>query len=72
MIKSQRCNKCKKIKALNGFYKDKRMKRGVRNTCKKCCDEATVANRQTDAKRVKVPPHFIGCMAALADVRRMA
>ena len=35
-METKQCNKCKKIKLIEDFYKDKVGKYGVRGDCKKC------------------------------------
>jgi len=51
------CTKCKELKGLEFFYKDKRKKDGKHSSCKKCENKATknsyIINRDLILKKLK-------------------
>ena len=47
------CSKCKQIKNLIEFCKDKNRKDGLRFHCRQCSNEATAAYRKANPKKVK-------------------
>ncbi len=53
MQKMKRCTKCKKIKPLTEFYKDKNAKDGHMCRCKVCRDEATKNYQKAHPEKIK-------------------
>lgn len=47
-MKEKKCNKCKKVKLLSEFYKDKGNRDGLRSDCKECSNERVKKYHRTE------------------------
>ena len=53
-IKTKQCSKCKKIKALSEFHRDKQRKQGRRPECKLCAQAYGRSYNKTDSAKASV------------------
>lgn len=49
-MKTQRCSKCKRIKSLKDFFKDRAMQSGLKSACKVCCNTYRKQNSKEKRK----------------------